>query len=82
MTFLILNLNLYLDIIVEDFKNILIYLLIEKMTKGHTILVFYSIYEEQFIGLDKSGNQVNNFLISQQKHMLWVLIRSTSVRHF
>ena len=23
------------------------------------------------IGLDKSGYQVNSFLISQQKHMLW-----------
>ena len=33
-------------------------------------------------GLDKSGYQVNSFLISWQKHMLWVLIRSTSVRRF
>ena len=30
------------------------------------------------IGLDKSGYQVNIFLISQRKHMLWVLIRSAS----
>ena len=30
------------------------------------------------IGLDKSGYQVNTFLISRQKHMLWVLIRSAS----
>ena len=29
------------------------------------------------IGLDKSGYQVYGFLISQQKHMLWVFIRST-----
>ena len=28
------------------------------------------------IGLDKSGYQVNIFLISPRKHMLWVLIRS------
>ena len=34
------------------------------------------------IGLDKSGYQVNNFLISHQKHMLWVLIRSASARRF
>ena len=34
-----------------------------------------------YIGLVKSGYQVSNFLISQQKHMLWVLIRSTSVRN-
>ena len=34
------------------------------------------------IGLDKSGYQVKNFLIYLQKHMLWVLIRSTSSRHF
>ena len=26
-----------------------------------------------FIGLDKSGYQVNSFLISPRKHMLWVL---------
>ena len=30
----------------------------------------------EFIDLDKSGYQVNIFLISPQKHMLWVLIRS------
>ena len=34
------------------------------------------------IGLDKSGYQVNSFLDSQQKHILWVLIRRASVRHF
>ena len=33
-----------------------------------------------FIGLDKSGYQVNIFLISPRKHMLWVLIRSPSPR--
>ena len=31
------------------------------------------------IGLDKSGYQVNSFLISQRKHVLWVLIRSASL---
>ena len=36
----------------------------------------------QTIGLDKNGYQVNIFLISQQKHMLLVLIRSASLRHF
>ena len=35
-----------------------------------------------YISLDKSGYQVNIFLISQQKHMLWVLIRSTLERFF
>ena len=34
------------------------------------------------IGLDKSGYQVNIFLISPQKHMLWVFIRSASARRF
>ena len=34
------------------------------------------------IGLGKSGYQVNNFLICQQKHMLWVLIRSASVYRY
>ena len=33
------------------------------------------------IGLDKSWHQVNCFLISRRKHMLWVLIRSTSPQH-
>ena len=32
--------------------------------------------------VDKSGYQVNIFLISQWKHMLWVLIRSASMRRF
>ena len=36
----------------------------------------------QYIALDKSGYQVYIFLISPRKHMLWVLIRSASVRHF
>ena len=50
-------------------------------------LLFY-VYSLNFlpvgkiIGLDKSGNQVNSFLIIQRKDMLWVLIRSASVRHF
>ena len=34
------------------------------------------------IGLDKGGHPVNIFLISPQKHMLWVLIRSASARRF
>ena len=33
------------------------------------------------IGLDKSGYQVNTFLISRRKHMLWVLIRSASAEN-
>ena len=33
---------------------------------------------EIYIGLDKSAYQVSSFLISAQKHMLWVLIRSAS----
>ena len=34
----------------------------------------------QHIGLDENGYQVNIFLISPQKHMLWVLIGSASLR--
>ena len=34
------------------------------------------------IGLDKSEYQGNNFLISPQKHILWVHIRCISPRHF
>ena len=33
------------------------------------------------IGLDKSEYQVNCFLISHRKHMLWVLIRSALAMH-
>ena len=36
--------------------------------------LFIIVSENVFIGLDKIGYQVNIFLISPQKHMLWVLI--------
>ena len=39
-------------------------------------VLFLNEYLYQHRGLDKSGHQVNSFLISRQKHMLWVLIRS------
>ena len=42
----------------------------------------YFTGDTAYIGLDKSGYQVNSFLISGQKYMLWVLIRSASVRGF
>ena len=45
-----------------------------------TVLCYIETFTS--IGLDKSGYQVNIFLISPQKHMLRVLIRSASVRHF
>ena len=32
-----------------------------------------------YIGLDKGEYQVNSFLITRQKHMLWVLIRSEAL---
>ena len=34
-----------------------------------------SLRIRSIIGLDKSEYQVNSFLITRQKHMLWVLIR-------
>ena len=37
---------------------------------------------QYIIGPDKSGYQVNIFLNSQRKHMLWILIRSTLQRRF
>ena len=43
--------------------------------------VFSGEMEKVIISLD-NGNQVNSFLISGQKRMLWVLIRSASSRHF
>ena len=47
-------------------------------------LICRKVHEQVFqtIGLDKSGCQVNIFLIYPQKHMLWVLIRSASARCF
>ena len=45
--------------------------------KSHTIWK-----KTKGIGLNKSRYWVNNFLISQQKHMLWVLISSASLRCF
>ena len=38
--------------------------------------------QSYFKGLDKIGYQVNSFLISSQKHMLLVLIRSALPRRF
>ena len=35
-----------------------------------------------YITLDKNGIRLNTFLISQWKHVLWVLIRSISLRCF
>ena len=35
-----------------------------------------------YFTLDKRGISGNYFLNSPQKHMLWVLIRSASMRHF
>ena len=35
-----------------------------------------NLVQELTIGLDKSGYQVNIFLISPQKHMLWIFFRS------
>ena len=36
----------------------------------------------EIIVTDKRGYQENIFLISPGKHMLWVLIKSASVRHY
>ena len=41
-----------------------------------------TLSQQTYIGLDKGVYPVNIFLISPQKHMLWVLIRSASTRHF
>ena len=38
--------------------------------------------QKMIIGLDKSGYQVNSFLISLRKHIWWVLVRSASLRRF
>ena len=43
---------------------------------------FHTTFHTENVGLERSGYQVNIFLISPRKHMLWVLIRSASLRHF
>ena len=40
------------------------------------------LYESEFSPLDKSAYQKINFLISQPKHVLWVLKRTVSMRLF
>ena len=49
---------------------------------GTHVRVHFPLAGSLITGLDKSGYQVSSFLISQGKHMLWVLIRSASPRHF
>ena len=39
-------------------------------------------FHSELTAPDKRGYQVNIFLIFQQKHMLWILIRNTLARHF
>ena len=46
------------------------------------VAILTGYLELWYIGLDKSEYQVNSFLITGQKHMLWVLIRSASLRCF
>ena len=62
-------------------KNVSTFHLKKKKSEAY---LEYEIYFTIFvtIGLDKSGYQVNIFLISPQKHMLWVLIRSALARRF
>ena len=55
--------------------------LIWRLAAQSTVSVVFS-WCCPIIGLDKGGYPVNSFLISPQKHMLLVLIRSTSVRCF
>ena len=53
------------------------------LLQNHWMLQNIMAFEKPvIIGLDKSGYQVYIFLISPQKHMLWVLIRSASPRRF
>ena len=44
------------------------------------MFVFLFLDCHSVIGLDKGGYPVNIFIISPQKHMLWVLIRSALAR--
>ena len=46
------------------------------------IVGFWQRSVHKFIATDKMGYPNNIFLISRQKHMLWVLIRSASARCF
>ena len=48
-------------------------------------VMWESVYlsnEKTVLAPDKTSFQKTIFLVSSRKHMLWVLIRSASVRHF
>ena len=56
--------------------------LVNCLCSDRKIFFLKIIYINFLIGQDKSGYQVDIILISLQKHMLWVLIRSASARRF
>ena len=55
---------------------------VDNCLKEILTFVYYGSIVNKHIGLDKGGYPVNIFLISPRKHMLWVLIRSSSARRF
>ena len=46
----------------------------------HSVVVYTETFLSLCIATDKRGYPHNNFIISGRIHMLWVLIRSASVR--
>ena len=64
-------------------KNINILIFITALDKAFCCIIFdLFLHEIIWQVLEKSWYDLAIFLISQQKHMLWVLIRSTSLRCF
>ena len=66
---------------VPIFKDAIVYF----RNTGVKGLMLDSCFRDLVLGVktpDKSGCQENIFLISPRKHILWIHIRSSSVRYF
>ena len=45
-----------------------------RILQTESVLFMVVLLASLYIGLEKRGYQANNFLISRQKHMLWVVL--------
>ena len=53
-----------------------------KLQVNHLLTEIFTLLSQSSRPLVKSAYQNNSFLISQRKHMLWVLKRTVSLRRF
>ena len=68
-----------MDLVNSDFMLGISPKVLNDITNYETIIILSGA---TCIGLDKSGYQVNSFLIFPREHLLWVLIGSVLVRRF